>query len=193
MLRPHPARRMAFAGLLALVVALATGSCGSSDASEGRPASTTAKPADPSTDATAPAGAAGAVVKDILGTEVDPPGAPGRTLTLIRYTIPPGAALAPHIHPGVQLASIRSGRLTYNVVDGVAIVRRAGATTDEKLVGPTSTVLRPGDAVTEVDGMVHFGANDTKKPIVIEATLITKTGEDLAVPVSTSTTTTVGG
>lgn len=130
-----------------------------------------------------------AVVKDILGTVDDPPGAPGRTLTLIRYTIPAGAKLAPHIHPGVQLASIRSGRLTYTVVSGTAIVRRAGATTDEKVIGPATTVLGPGDAVTELDGMVHFGANDTRKPIVIDATLITVTGDDLAVPVTTTTTT----
>jgi len=192
MLRAHPTRSMSFA-TLALVLALAAGSCSNSDASEGSSSSTTSQPAEPKPEAPAAAGAAGAVVKDILGTEVDPPGAPGRTLTLIRYTIPPGAALAPHIHPGVQLASVRSGRLTYHVVNGVAIVRRAGATTDEKLVGPTTTILRTGDAVTEVDGMVHFGENDAKEPIVIEATLITKTGEDLAVPVTTSTTTTPGG
>lgn len=127
------------------------------------------------------------VVKDILGTEVDPPGAKGRTLTLIRYTIPPGAKLAPHIHPGVQMARITSGDLTYTVVDGTAIVRRKGAKADESLKAPVTTVLKPGDTVTELDGMVHFGANETDKPVVIDATLLTIDGEDLAVPVTTTT------
>lgn len=33
--------------------------------------------------------------------------------------------------------------------------------------------------------MVHFGANDTKRPVVILATLLTKDGADLAVPITT--------
>jgi quercetin dioxygenase-like cupin family protein len=125
------------------------------------------------------------VVKDILGTEVDPPGADGRTLTLIRYTIPAGAKLAPHVHPGVQVARISAGELTYTVVDGTAFVRRKGATEDEELTAPTTTKLLPGDTVTELDGMVHFGANDTDEVVIIDATLLTEDGKDLAVPVTT--------
>ncbi len=120
---------------------------------------------------------------EVLATDVDPPGAEGRTLSLVRYTVPPGARLAPHLHRGVQLARITSGRLTYTVVEGTAIVRRQGASADEAVTGPATTVLRAGDAVTEVDGMIHFGADDTDEPVVIEATLLTVDGEDLAVPV----------
>lgn len=121
---------------------------------------------------------------EVLATDVDPPGAEGRTLSLVRYTVPPGARLAPHLHRGVQLARITSGRLTYTVVEGTAIVRRQGASADEAITGPATTVLEVGDAVTEVDGMIHFGADDTHEPVVIEATLLTVDGEDLAVPVS---------
>jgi len=124
------------------------------------------------------------VVKDILGTEVDPPGAVGSTLTLIRYTIPPGAQLAPHIHPGVQMARITAGELTYTVVEGTAIIRRHGGTDDEALTAPATTKLLAGDTVTELDGMVHFGANDTDEDVIIDATLLTEAGEDLAVPVT---------
>ncbi len=189
-----PGRRTGLAAI-ALAVAVALAGCGSDGGSSAattsvartgtrQAASTTTAPARP---------APGEVIKDILGTEVDPPGATGRTLTLIRYRIGAGAKLAPHIHPGVQLASIRSGILTYTVVSGTVIVRRAGTTTDEQLTAPVTTKLRPGDAVTELDGVVHYGANDTTKPIVIDATLLTRTGEDLAVPVTSTTTTEPAG
>lgn len=134
-----------------------------------------------------------AVAKEVLGTDPAPPGAPGRTLTLIRYTIAPGAKLSPHIHPGVQLAHIESGTLTYTVETGTATVTRAGGGT-EQLTGPTTTTLGPGDTVVEHDGMVHFGANDTEQPVVILATLLTEDDKDLAVTVTTpAPTPTTGG
>lgn len=163
------------------------GGCGGSDGSTASAGpSTTVRPVATRDVATPPKVAPGEVIKDVLATTVDPPGAPGRTLTLIRYTIGAGAKLAPHIHPGVQLASITSGRLSYTVVEGTATVRRAGSKTDEQVTAPATITLGPGDAVTEVDGMVHFGANETKKPIVITATLLTRDGEDLAVPATTA-------
>ena len=63
-------------------------------------------------------------MKDVLATDTDPPGAPGYTLTLIRYTIAPGAQLAAHVHPGVQMAEVDEGTLTYTIVSGTAEVRR---------------------------------------------------------------------
>ena len=170
------APRTAFViGSLMMVAA----ACSSSPAAttHAKATTTTAATAAPAP-ATAPA--AGAVVKDILGADVDPPGAPGRTLTLIRYTIPAAAKLAPHIHPGVQLASIQSGTLTYTVVSGTIPVKHPDGRT-ENLVGPTTKTLHPGDAVTEVDGVVHYGANDTTEPVIILATLLTEDGKDLAV------------
>lgn len=125
------------------------------------------------------------VLREILAQDNDPPGAPGRLLTLVRYTIAPGAELAPHRHPGVQMASIVSGTLTYEVVSGSATVQRAVGpdgvpASVEQLRGPAETTLGPGDVVVEVGEMLHYGANRTASPVVILATLITE-GTDLAV------------
>ena len=175
---PRPrCRRTATRGVAALTLVLgvaAATACGSSSTTAA-PA-TTARAGGPTTTV--------AVAKDVLGTDPAPPGAPGRTLTLIRYTNAPGAKLSPHVHPGVQLASIQSGTLTYTVESGTATVTRAGGDTDE-ITGPATTTLGPGDAVVEHDGMVHFGANDTDQPVVILATLLTEDGRDLAVTVTT--------
>ena len=130
-----------------------------------------------------------AVVRDVLGEVADPPGADGTTLTLVRYTVAPGAELSPHVHPGVQLASIESGTLSYTVESGTAVVQRADGSTED-LTGPTSTELRPGDAVEEPFDMVHFGANDTDEPVVIIATLLTPEGHDLAEDPTVTTTAT---
>jgi quercetin dioxygenase-like cupin family protein len=180
-------RPLAAAATFVLAVGLLLGGCGSDDDSS----STTTTDAEATTDAAGAtdttAAASAEVVKDVLGQVDDPPGADGSLLTLIRYTIPAGAKLAPHIHPGVQLARIESGTLTYTVEEGTATVRRKGAETDEAVTGPTTITLDAGDTVTELDGMVHFGANDTDEPIVIIATLLTTDGEDLAVPVDDTT------
>lgn len=134
----------------------------------------------------------GGVVREVLGQTVDPPGAPGRTLSLVRYDIPPGAKLSPHVHPGVQMASIEEGTLSYHVVEGTATVSRAtdrrggepGAS--EAITGPATTTLGPGDTVVETGDMVHYGANETDQPVIILATLLTEDGKDLAVTVTTS-------
>ncbi len=171
---------------LSLVVAalLVLVGCGGDSASG--PTTTTA-----ATATTVANPAAEPVQRDILATDVDPPGAPGRTLTLIRYTIAPGAQLAAHVHPGVQMASIQSGSLAYTVISGTAVVKRAPSGAVEEVTGPAATTLGPGDAVTETGEMVHFGANMTAEPVVILASLLTETGRDLAVPVTTVPTTTV--
>ena len=179
--RYHHLPARAAVAVLALSLVALLGSCGSDGASSrtNRPKGTTTTAASTSKAATS-----SEVVKDVLGQVDDPPGAPDSMLTLIRYTIPPGAKLAPHIHPGVQLARIESGTLSYTIEKGTATVRRAGAATDEQVAAPATITLEPGDTVTELDGMVHFGANETDAPIVIVATLLTTDGKDLAVPVT---------
>lgn len=127
------------------------------------------------------------VVRTILAQTENPPGAPGRRLTLVRYTIAPGAELPPHVHPGVQMASIVSGTLAYRVISGMATVHRQVDASGvpaavEELAGPFDAELRAGDAVIEIASMVHFGANKTAAPVVILATLITDPAADLAVP-----------
>jgi oxalate decarboxylase/phosphoglucose isomerase-like protein (cupin superfamily) len=128
------------------------------------------------------------VVRDILANEDDPPGAPGRLLSVVRYTIAPGAQLPAHIHPGIQLASIQSGTLTYTVISGTAEVKRGATATGESITGPATTTLGPGDSVTETGDMVHFGANNTNAPVVIIASLLTEDGQDLAITVPVSST-----
>jgi len=177
------------AGLVSLLVTLvvSVSGCGSDSTSGG-----SATRSAPTSTAASPTTTV-AVQKDVLDSEVDPPGAPGRTLTLIRYTIAPGAKLAAHIHPGVQMASIQSGSLTYTVVSGTATVRRAPPGPTEEVAGPANITLNQGDSVIEKGDMVHFGANTTGQPVVIVATLLTEDGQDLAVPVTTMVPTSTPG
>ena len=137
---------------------------------------------------TSPGTAPAPVVKQVLNQQQDPPGAPGRTLTLMRYVIAPGAKLSPHVHPGIQLAYIESGTLTYTIVSGTANVRRQGGD-PTPVTGPTTITLNAGDAVDETGEMVHFGANERTVPLVILASLLTEDGKDLAVTVSVPATT----
>ena len=127
------------------------------------------------------------VVREILGRVDDPRGAPHRRLTLVRYTIAAGAELVPHLHPGVQMASMVSGVLTYRVISGTATIHRTVdpngvALAVERVVGPADTELHPGDLVVEDSSMVHFGSNRTSEPVVILAALITDPRSDLSAP-----------
>lgn len=173
-------RRALAAALVAVVAGLSLRACGSSSSTAGSVTETTSTPAT-----TAPSGEP--VVKEVLAEDTTPPGAPGYTLTLIRYTIAPGAKLAAHIHPGVQMANIDSGALTYTIISGTAQVRRAGGEATA-VTGPTTITLKAGDSVVEPFDMVHFGANDTGEPVVISATLLTESAQGLSVAVSTTTT-----
>lgn len=126
------------------------------------------------------------VVREILAQVDGPPGAPDRRLTLVRYTIAPGTVLDSHVHPGIQMASVLSGTLTYRIVSGTARVERTvdaegRPASVEELSGPTETELLPGDVVLEVETMVHHGANETTRPVVILAALLTEPAEALSV------------
>lgn len=170
------------AALISLILgAAALSACGSSGSTSATPST------KPATTAGAPTTTV-EVRSDVLDSLVDPPGGTGSTLSLVRYTIAPGAKLVPHIHPGVQMARIESGTLTYTVVSGIALVRRAGRTTDEPVTGPTTITLHAGDSVIERNDMVHFGENRSSKVLVIIATLLTEDGHKLAEPVTTTTT-----
>ncbi len=169
--------RTVIVALLAVLSVPTAAACGSSaGTTPAAPAGTT------TTVTTTTAATPPAVVKEVLDNDLTPPGAPDRTLSLVRYTIPAGAKLAPHVHPGVQMASIESGTLTYTVISGTAQVRRAGAAADAP-TGPGTIELGRGDAVTETGTMVHFGENKTKDPVIILATLLTEHGHELAEPV----------
>lgn len=55
------------------------------------------------------------VTREVLASG-SPNDAEGRILELVRYTIPSGAKLPPHIHPGMQIERVEYGTLTYTVV-----------------------------------------------------------------------------
>ena len=165
-----------------LVVSMIVLSVGCASSSKGTASTPSSDPSNKATTTTV------AILKDVLDDVADPPGAPGRTLSLVRYTIAPGAKLPLHVHPGVQMAHIESGTLTYTIESGTAQVRRAGTKGHVAVTGPTTITLKAGDSVVEPDGMVHFGANRGSVPLVIIATLLTKDGHELAESVTTTTT-----
>ncbi len=127
-----------------------------------------------------------AVVREVLGQGL-PAAAPGQALALVRYTIPPATTLPPHVHPGVQVAHIVSGRLTYTVLTGEAPVtwsaggRQPGRT--ETIAAGGVTELGPGDAVVEYPGVAHFGRNDGTEPVVILASTLLAADQPAAIVV----------
>jgi quercetin dioxygenase-like cupin family protein len=130
--------------------------------------------------------AAAAVERDVLSAS-EPESAPGELLELVRYTIPAGFVLPVHTHPGVQMATVESGTLTYHVIEnGSVTVTRADGS--ELVVGPGETVtLEVGDAWVEPEGMVHYAENLTSEPVVLMATSLLEEGEPAAIPVNVAT------
>jgi len=123
----------------------------------------------------------------IVYATTEPQNAPGQTMNLQQVEIDPGAKLPEHFHAGTQIATIKEGVLTYQVVSGsVMVVRKDGST--ETLSSPNTVKLRVGDSIVENEGLVHYGANEGKKLVVIEVAALLHTGEPLATPVGTGAT-----
>lgn len=114
-------------------------------------------------------------------------GAPGRELGLSQVTIPPGVTLVKHRHPGTQVATIVSGRLTYTVFVGAVEVYRTaadGSSALSRTVEPgTTAVLLPGDTVVEQPGDIHQGGNRGSKPVVITLATLFPDGAPSAIAV----------
>jgi hypothetical protein len=67
------------------------------------------------------------------------------------------------------------------------VTRANGKTEDAS--GPNNKVLlQPGDSLVETSSLVHFGANDTAKPVVIELAALLEQGAPLATPIGTGAT-----
>jgi mannose-6-phosphate isomerase-like protein (cupin superfamily) len=115
-----------------------------------------------------------------------PAAASDQSLQLARIVIDPGISLAVHEHPGTQLAFIESGDLTYHVVTGSASVQRAAvdgaAAVVETLPADGQTVLKPGDAVIETEGMLHYGENLGASPVVILTASLFAAGMPASIP-----------
>jgi quercetin dioxygenase-like cupin family protein len=126
-------------------------------------------------------------VRRIVYGTAQPQNAPGQTMNLQQVEIDPGAKLPEHFHAGTQIATIKEGVLTYQVVSGsVAVLHKDGST--ETVSGPKTLKLRVGETIVENEGLVHYGANDGKKLVVIEVAALLKDGEPLATPVGTGAT-----
>jgi AraC-like protein len=103
-------------------------------------------------------------------------------------TIPARTALAPHRHPGYQIAYIERGTLTYTVRTGVVRIYRGAADASPRLVdtiraGETGRV-RAREWVVERQGDVHFGANRGRRPVVILLATLFTTGSPASIPVT---------
>lgn len=110
----------------------------------------------------------------------EPEAAPGYLLSLRRGVFEPGGVVPLHHHPGALVLSIESGTLTYEVVEGEAVVSRAavdGTPGPTEQIGPgSSTTLTVGDAVFE-QGVVHVSRNDGHEPVVLLLAALATTGE----------------
>lgn len=124
-------------------------------------------------------------VREVLSSG-DPAGAPGDVLELVRYTIPPGTKLPVHTHPGMQVAQIVSGTLSYTVLDGTVPVTRAASGMIEPVTAASGQVrIGPGDSFYEAEGVVHFGENAGTEPVVILVASLFEIGEPPAILVGT--------
>jgi len=125
--------------------------------------------------------------RTVLAQAVDPAGAPGRTLALSRVTIPAHTRLGLHRHPGTQIAYVQRGTLTYTVRTGVVNVYRGAADRDPRIVrrvaaGETG-VVHAGEWVIERPRAVHFGANETDRPVRILLATLFRNGMPASIPV----------
>src|SRR4051794_11392760 len=99
----------------------------------------------------------------VLAAKDNPVGGKGRTLGLTRATIPAGAALALHHHPGTEIAFVARGELTYTVRSGNVAVMHGAADGSARVVrrirsGQTGP-LETGDWIVEQPTMVHRAVN----------------------------------
>ena len=128
-----------------------------------------------------------AATRTVLAQAVDPAGSRGRTLALSRVTIPAHTRLGLHRHPGTQIAYVQTGTLTYTVRKGVVNVYRGPGDQEPTVVrrvaaGRTGTV-RAGEWVIERPRVVHFGANQGGRPVLILLATLFRNGAPASIPV----------
>ena len=128
------------------------------------------------------------VVRQALAQDVNPAGGKGRTLGLSRVDVQPGAKLALHRHPGVQIARIDEGVLTYTVVTGAVNVWRGNpevkATKVRTIAAGQTAPIRVGQWIVEKPGTIHRAANRGKQTIVIYISSLFRNGAPPAILVT---------
>jgi hypothetical protein len=126
-------------------------------------------------------------IRRVIHATAEPANAPGQSMTLQEIEIDPGAELPEHFHEGTQLATIRAGVLTYEVVSGtVMVIRKNGST--ETVGGPATLELRVGDSLVENEALVHYGANKGKKKVVLDVAALLHDGAPLATTIGSGAT-----
>jgi quercetin dioxygenase-like cupin family protein len=128
------------------------------------------------------------VTREALAQATRPQGAPHRTLTLSKVTIPPGAELALHHHLGTQAARVTSGVLTYMVERGSVTVRSGEAEEQPKVVrsikaGQTGRIPA-GQWIVEQPSTIHRAANHGSVPVVVYLATLLESGAPPATPVT---------
>lgn len=132
-------------------------------------------------------GASSTPVRTDLAHVKNPAGAKGNTLSLFQVTIPAGAQLAKHHHPGTQVAFVRQGTITYKVFSGDVPVYQGNADANPKPIrhirsGQTGTI-KPGQWLVETKDDVHSAANNGKTKILIYLSTLLKNGDAPSIPV----------
>jgi quercetin dioxygenase-like cupin family protein len=117
------------------------------------------------------------VIRTDLGI-AEPGSAAGQELGLWHYSITAGEELAPHTHPGWQLARVTAGDLEYTVLSGEGVLLRADGSSEA--MGPGAYLLAPGDGVIENPELEHYGANRGEDLVTIIAATLYPAGEPLA-------------
>lgn len=131
--------------------------------------------------------AAPVVTREDLGTTL-PDTAPDQRLGLWRVTIPVGAGLPPHWHPGYQLARIETGTLSYTVITGSLVVVRPDGATLTVEAGDTYDITA-GTTVVEQPGAEHSARNAGDVPVDIVLASLFEDGAEPAILVDEATTT----
>ncbi len=109
--------------------------------------------------------------------------AKGQTMRLSRVTVPAGAELAWHHHPGTQISSIEQGTLTYTVRTGQVRVMRGDAAKPRQVrtikAGQTGAI-RTGEWIAEQPHVIHRAANRGKDEVVITLATLFPDGAPLS-------------
>ncbi|MEI8336665.1 MAG: hypothetical protein WCG37_07340 [Actinomycetes bacterium] len=124
------------------------------------------------------------VTRTVLAV-AEPANSPGQVLYMTRVKIAPKTKLSEHFHSGVQVARVEFGVLTYKIIQGTVSVTRASGRV-QKFTAPAAPSLRKGDSIIETSGLVHFGGNNTNKPVVILTALLINQGAGLSTPVGSA-------
>ena len=116
-----------------------------------------------------------------------PANAPGQVLYLTKVRIAPMSKLAEHFHDGTQIATVRSGVLTYRITSGSTVITNAQGAS-RTVIGPRTVRIRAGESLVEGAGLTHFGANTTSKPVVILTAALIAEGAGISTPVGSGST-----